>query len=96
MDGLLVDLKRHLRLDTEEPDEYNDPLLSDLLASGQAYLNGLAGGELDYAKHIPKQMLINYCRYAYHDATELFVQSFASDILTMQLLYATRSGDVSD
>lgn len=96
MDGLLVDLKRHLRLDTEEPDEYNDPLLSDLLQSGQAYLNSLAGGELDYSKYVAKSLLMNYCRYAYHDATELFVQSFASDILTMQLLYATRSGDVSD
>lgn len=96
MDDLLVDLKRHLRLDTEEPDEYNDPLLSDLLQSGQAYLNSLAGGELDYSKHVAKSLLMNYCRYAYHDATELFVQSFASDILTMQLLYATESGDYHD
>ena len=63
-----------------------DAALNAAIARGTAYLNDLAGAPLDFAvSGLPKSLLLDFCRYAYNNATEYFEENFAKEILRMQL-----------
>ena len=63
-----------------------DAALNSAITRGTAYLNDLAGVTLDFtADGLPKSLLLDFCRYAYNNATEYFEENFAKEILRMQL-----------
>lgn len=62
-----------------------DAALTDLIARGQAYLNNLAGADLDFTAGLPQSLLLDYCRYVYNNASEYFEDNFAGEILRLQL-----------
>jgi len=63
-----------------------DALLQAIIERGKAYLNDLAGAELDFdAAGPPRSLLLDYCRYSYNNASEYFESNFARDLLRLQL-----------
>ena len=63
-----------------------DAALNAAITRGTACLNDLAGVPLDItAEGLPKSLLLDFCRYAYNNATEYFEENFAKEILRMQL-----------
>lgn len=63
-----------------------DVVLTAAINRGTAYLNDLAGVTLDFTVDgLPKSLLLDFCRYAYNNATEYFEENFAKEILRMQL-----------
>ena len=63
-----------------------DVALTAVINRGTAYLNDLAGVTLDFTvAGLPKSLLLDFCRYAYNNATEYFEENFAKEILRMQL-----------
>lgn len=81
---MLEELKKVLRITWEDEDEEEE--LNRLLSTGQAKINLIVGVELDYKNNfIAKDLLFNYCRYAYNNAVEMFEENFRGDILKLQL-----------
>lgn len=79
---LLEEVKAYLKINW---DEENDAL-SNMIERGKSRLNKLSGLELDFdSQGQPKELLLDYCRYAYNNALEYFEVNFASDILNLQL-----------
>ena len=77
---MLEELRNYLRADEE------DNILTDLLKKGQGYVNGLAGVTLDFESNaLAKNLLLDYCRYSYNNASEYFLENFREDILRLQL-----------
>lgn len=62
-----------------------DAALTDLITRGQAYLNNLAGADLDINSGLPQSLFLDYCRYAYNNATEYFEENYAGEILRLQI-----------
>lgn len=63
-----------------------DLRLQGIIDRGRAYLNGLAGADLDFdAEGLPRALLLDYCRYVYNNASEYFEENFAHQLLRMQL-----------
>ncbi|APH17780.1 hypothetical protein [Clostridium botulinum] len=85
---MLEELKQYLREDD------NEDILNNLLENGQAYLNGLAGIELDFKSNIlARNLLMDYCRYKYNNASEYFLENFREDILRLQMESAVIDND---
>lgn len=79
---LLAEVKAYLKINWDEEDSD----LSKMINRGISRLNKLTGTTLNFdADDIPKELLLDYCRYAYNNALEYFEQNFASDILKLQL-----------
>lgn len=73
-----------------------DAALNAAITRGSAYLNELAGVVLDFtAEGLPKSLLLDFCRYAFNNATEYFEENFAKEILRMQLQSAV-TADVDE
>lgn len=80
---MLEELKNYLKEEDEN--------LSGLLEDGKKYLNRLAGIQLDYSNDIlAKDLLLDYCRYKYNNASEYFLENFSDDILRLQLESAVK------
>ena len=80
--NLLSELKFNLGITDNEQDEE----LEKIIARGKAILEGLTGVTLDFEKEeLPKSLCLDYCRYAYNNASEYFMENFKSEILRMQL-----------
>lgn len=79
---LLDEVKAYLKINWEEEDSD----LSKTIERGKMRINKLTGSELDFeSEDQPKELLLDYCRYAYNNALEYFETNFASDILKLQL-----------
>ena len=86
---LIDDARSALHLDGVD-DAGTTQRLTMLLHQGQAYLNGLMGGVLDFEEDFEAHaLLMAYVRYAYHDATELYLENFYDDVFRKQLKFAT-------
>lgn len=62
-----------------------DAALTSLITRGQAYLNNLAGVDLDFTSGLPQSLLLDYCRYVYNNASEYFEENFSGEILRLQI-----------
>ena len=82
--SILDKVKLALRMEDNESDE----VLNLHINQGKAYLNRLAGGEVDYDLLSNEELLIHYVRYAYNEARELFMNNFKDDIERFILEYA--------
>lgn len=66
-------------------DEATDAKVSDLIASGQAYIDGKLGAAGDYeAPGEPLTLLKEYVRYGLSDALDVFESNYLNRLLAMQ------------
>jgi hypothetical protein len=66
-------------------DQATDDKVCGLIASGTAYLDLKGGGFLDYeADGMPRTLLLEYVRYGYSSALDVFETNYMNQILTMR------------
>lgn len=66
-------------------DQTTDDKVCGLIASGTAYLDLKGGGVLDYeADGMPRTLLLEYVRYGYSSALDVFETNYMNQILTMR------------
>ena len=88
-DELLEDVKNYLNKDWKL-DETSKKSLTGMIKRGIAYLNNVAGTQLNYENEdIEKSLLLDYCRYADSKALEVFATNFQPDLLELNLKYQT-------
>lgn len=88
MADLLVGLKEDVKiyLDITWSDPNTEKKLTGIIERGMKYLNSVAGGELDYSlEDKPKELLMDYCRYARSNALEEFQINYLHELLTLQI-----------
>lgn len=66
-------------------DQATDDKVRGLIASGTTYLDLKGGGVLDYeADGMPRTLLLEYVRYGYSSALDVFETNYMNQILTMR------------
>ena len=66
-------------------DEATDAKVSDLIASGQTYIDGKLGADGDYeTPGEPLTLLKEYVRYGLSDALDVFETNYLNRLLAMQ------------
>lgn len=79
---MLEDLKEYLQITWAD----EDADLLKLIERGEKYLCRLTGTSLIFTvEDMPKQLLLDYCRYSRNNALEFFQENFASDLLLLQI-----------
>ena len=73
---MLEEVKRSLRI----LDDDNDDFISDIILRAKLNLANLAGVKLDYENSLARNLLIDYCRYAFNDATEYFEENYQKEL----------------
>lgn len=80
--GLLGAVKDYLKVTWDD----EDGTLQGIIDRGKANLDDLTGAELDYsAEGQTRALLLDYCRYAYNNASEYFEENYQKEILRLQL-----------
>lgn len=70
----------HITWDDEDTD------ITSMIERGKNLLERLTGTALNFEDDgLPKQLLLDYCRYARNNALEFFQDNFANDILFLSL-----------
>lgn len=78
----LQELKDYLQITWSEKDDD----LKRIILRGEAYLNEVAGVELDYKEDaVVVQLLLDYCRYVYNHSLELFEVNFKRELLRLSI-----------
>lgn len=82
---LLQDVKDYLHITWQ--DEKTDKNLTGMIKRGMARLINIAGvPTLDFTvEDLPRQLLLDYCRYANSHALEMFENNFGSELLTLHI-----------
>ena len=81
--GLLADVKNYINVTWS--DVATDEKVCGLIASGSAYLDLKIGGSPDYeADGMPRTLLLEWVRYAWSEALDVFEVNFLPLILTAQ------------
>jgi hypothetical protein len=82
-EGLLESARNYL--DITWQDDAGDVKLSGILARGMAYLNSIAGAELDFTEEAsPRALLFDYCRYVRSNALEEYMINFQRELIYLQ------------
>ncbi len=82
--NLLSDVKTYL--DITWLDEQTDNKLTGIIERGIKYINKIAGADMDYTiEDKPKELLLDYCRYARSNALEMFQQNYLHELLSLQI-----------
>lgn len=83
-EGLLNDVK--IYLDITWTDTNTDAKLSGIIARGIKYIDRIAGSAMDYVlEDKPKELLLDYCRYARSGALEEFQKNYLHELLSLQI-----------
>lgn len=84
---MLQDVKNYLRITWDD----EDVEIASMIERGKKYLSRLTGTSLNFGEDdLPKQLLLDYCRYERNNALEFYQENFARDILLLSLQEATR------
>ena len=87
--NLLQDTKNYLHISWY--DEKTDKNLSGMIRRGMSHLNKIAGVTLNLIEEdLPRQLLLDYVRYANSQALEVFNTNFQSELLELNLDYAIK------
>lgn len=82
-DMLLLAVRNYL--DITWIDSAGDAKLTGIISRGMAYLDGVAGENLDYAvEDKPRELLFDYCRYVRSNALDEFQTNYLPELLTLQ------------
>lgn len=83
-EGLLEAVRTYL--DITWVDEAGDTKLSGIIARGIKYIDGIAGSAMDYTvEDKPRELLLDYCRYARSNALEQFQKNYMHELLSLQI-----------
>ncbi len=83
-EGLLKDVRGYLDITWE--DTATDDKLTGIIKRGMKYIDRIAGLECNYTEDDkPKELLLDYCRYARSNALELFQKNYSHEILSLQI-----------
>ena len=83
-EGLLEDVKNYL--DITWTDIGTDIKLTGIIARGMKYIDGIAGSAMDYTtENKPRELLLDYCRYARSNALNEFQKNYLHELLTLQI-----------
>ena len=83
--GTMLEVVRNY-LDITYEDIQTDQKLTGIIEQGRAYLDQIAGRVQDYeTDHVPRALLLDYCRYARNNALELFEENFKTDLITLRI-----------
>lgn len=89
---MLDEIKKYLKITWDDED-------TDILSSierGKKYLSSKIGTSLNFEENdIPKQLLLNYCRYDRNNALEFFQENFAEEILFLSLQEGVKAMEVT-
>lgn len=100
LDKALRDVKNEVGLNLEDLDLDTNSRLVRYIKQGAAYLEQIAGGELDFEKdHTAYGLLVDYCRYANSQLTELFETNFQTALALLNADYQVKrrlGGDGGD
>jgi hypothetical protein len=97
-EGLLTAVRNYLDITWDDP--AGDEKLSGIIARGIKYINATAGAELDYTvEDKPRELLLDYCRYARSNALNEFAVNYQHELLSLQIAqevkdYAAENPDV--
>lgn len=84
-DKILSELKSKLRITWDD----EDPDLKKLIKEAESYLLSLTNATFDFEKeHWAKGLLLERCRYDYHNALDEFEKNFSSEIKRLITLTA--------
>lgn len=83
-DGLLAAVKNYL--DITWTDNAGDTKLSGIIERGMKYIDGAAGSAMDYTvEGKPRELLMDYCRYARSNALSEFHGNYLHELLSLQI-----------
>lgn len=83
-EGLLAAVRNNLDITWVDTDL--DIKLNGIIMRGMKYLNGVAGTELDYTlEDKPRELLMDYCRYARSNALDEFQVNYLHELLSLQI-----------
>lgn len=92
MSSMLSDVKRYLHIGWD--DESTDMNIEGYIARGMSRLNDIAGKSLDFiTEGLPRQLLLDYCRYANSQALEMFAANFQDELLTLSVSGSIAGGE---
>lgn len=90
---LLDIVKKYLKVTSKREDDS----IKDFIRGGISTLTSIAGPDIDFENDFSsKQLLKDYCRYAYNGSLEFFEENFSRQILRLQLNEAARAFKRSD
>jgi hypothetical protein len=83
-EGLLKDVRGYL--DITWVDTATDEKLTGIIERGIKYIDRIAGSEMVYTTNDkPKELLLDYCRYARSNALEMFQKNYLNELLSLQI-----------
>lgn len=63
-----------------------DIKIQSIIDRGKSRLEGLTGAKLDFTSEgLARELLFDYCRYAYNNASEYFEKNYQSEIMRLQV-----------
>ncbi len=93
-EALLAGMRSALGITWDE--EQTNTQLKGMIARGIAYLNEIAGSELDYQEECKgRELLITYCLYARSNALDQFAENYLQDLTGFQLSEEVRLHNAS-
>lgn len=95
--NLLSDVKDYLKISWN--DDKTDKNLTGMIKRGVKYLQNIAGVDsINFTEEdLPKQLLLDYCRYANSHALEVFAYNYQGDLLELHFMFqAPLQGAVTD
>lgn len=85
LEAVLLDAVK-VYLDITWNDTHTDKKLTGIIERGIKYIDKVAGAEMDYStEDKPKELLLDYCRYARSNALELFQINYQHELLSLQI-----------
>nr|DAG11292.1 MAG TPA: Head Tail Connector Protein [Caudoviricetes sp.] len=89
---LLEEVKNYLDITWE--DEATDQKVEGMINRGKARLEEIAGAPLSFQiPGLPQSLLLDYCRYAYSNALEMFWKNFRDELVALNIQYGDMEGD---
>lgn len=81
--GLLNAVRNYL--DITWSDDAGDAKLTGIILRGMKYIDAAAGEPLDYTlEDKPRELLLDYCRYARSNALDEFAMNYLHEIISLQ------------
>lgn len=89
LDLLLIAVRNYLDITWVDP--AGDAKLSGIIVRGMKYIDSVAGETLDYtAEDKPRELLMDYCRYARSNALNEFQTNYLHELISLQNEYEVK------
>lgn len=90
--ALIDDVKTYLGITWSDP--HTDSNVAGILARAQSKMYDYAGAQLDFnTESSEKQLLLDLCRYIYHNASEDFEDNYKHELVMLRAEHAVEVTD---